>query len=213
MARVVDDLYPPLGPTVAIYVGAPHHARITEVVPGVEGLVEIALFVLVPPLLSTFLGLAAVYATAWRIKDVDAIRDPEPVSIAYPLTDGSGEIVVATVRPETMLGDTGVAVSPDDERFRGADSMQLLRAVAEAVAAEGWRLDNVDAVVADGQVDIAHAGLLGADEVGAGAVFLPGFANVSAFVAGVRIVKYGNPRDRPSANSAPSSPSAASVST
>ena len=41
--------------------------------------------VLIPPLLSTFLGLAAVYATAWRIKDVDAIRDPEPVSIAYPL--------------------------------------------------------------------------------------------------------------------------------
>jgi hypothetical protein len=41
--------------------------------------------VLVPPLLSTFLGLAAVYATAWRIKDVDAIRDPGPASIAYPL--------------------------------------------------------------------------------------------------------------------------------
>jgi hypothetical protein len=41
--------------------------------------------VLIPPLLSTFLGLAAVYATAWRIKGVDVIRDPEPVSIAYPL--------------------------------------------------------------------------------------------------------------------------------
>ena len=40
------------------------------------------------------------------------------VSIAYPLTDGSGELVVATVRPETMLGDTGVAVSPDDPRYR-----------------------------------------------------------------------------------------------
>ena len=39
------------------------------------------------------------------------------VSIAYPLTDGSGEIVVATVRPETMLGDTAVAVSPADERY------------------------------------------------------------------------------------------------
>ena len=38
--------------------------------------------------------------------------------IAYPLTDGSGEIVVATVRPETMLGDTGVAVNPEDERYR-----------------------------------------------------------------------------------------------
>ncbi|HMM48078.1 MAG TPA: class I tRNA ligase family protein, partial [Miltoncostaeaceae bacterium] len=40
------------------------------------------------------------------------------VSIAYPLSDGSGEIVVATVRPETMLGDTAVAVNPDDERYR-----------------------------------------------------------------------------------------------
>ncbi|MDP8916128.1 MAG: valine--tRNA ligase [Pseudomonadota bacterium] len=37
---------------------------------------------------------------------------------AYPLEDGSGEIVVATTRPETMLGDTGVAVHPDDERYR-----------------------------------------------------------------------------------------------
>src|SRR6201996_7199213 len=36
---------------------------------------------------------------------------------AYPLADGSGEIVVATTRPETMLGDTGVAVHPDDERY------------------------------------------------------------------------------------------------
>jgi hypothetical protein len=41
--------------------------------------------VLIPPVLSTLLGLAAVYATAWRIKDVEVIRDPEPVSIAYPL--------------------------------------------------------------------------------------------------------------------------------
>jgi valyl-tRNA synthetase len=38
--------------------------------------------------------------------------------IAYPLEDGGGEIVVATVRPETMLADTAVAVHPDDERYR-----------------------------------------------------------------------------------------------
>jgi valyl-tRNA synthetase len=37
--------------------------------------------------------------------------------IRYPLADGSGEIVVATTRPETMLGDTAVAVNPDDERY------------------------------------------------------------------------------------------------
>jgi valyl-tRNA synthetase len=37
--------------------------------------------------------------------------------IAYPLDDGSGEVVVATVRPETMLADTAVAVNPGDERY------------------------------------------------------------------------------------------------
>jgi valyl-tRNA synthetase len=37
---------------------------------------------------------------------------------AYPLEDGSGEIVVATSRPETMLGDTAVAVHPSDERYK-----------------------------------------------------------------------------------------------
>ena len=36
----------------------------------------------------------------------------------YPLADGSGSIVVATTRPETMLGDTAVAVHPDDERYQ-----------------------------------------------------------------------------------------------
>jgi valyl-tRNA synthetase len=39
--------------------------------------------------------------------------------IRYPLTDGSGSITVATTRPETMLGDTAVAVNPDDARFAG----------------------------------------------------------------------------------------------
>ncbi len=37
---------------------------------------------------------------------------------AYPLADGSGELVVATTRPETVLGDAAVAVHPDDERYR-----------------------------------------------------------------------------------------------
>lgn len=38
--------------------------------------------------------------------------------IRYPFVDGSGYAVVATTRPETMLGDTAVAVNPDDERYR-----------------------------------------------------------------------------------------------
>ncbi len=38
--------------------------------------------------------------------------------VRYPLVDGKGEVVVATTRPETMLGDTAVAVHPKDERYR-----------------------------------------------------------------------------------------------
>lgn len=38
--------------------------------------------------------------------------------IAYPLTDGSGQLVVATTRPETMLGDVAVMVHPEDERYK-----------------------------------------------------------------------------------------------
>ena len=38
--------------------------------------------------------------------------------IRYPLADGSGDLVVATTRPETFMGDTGVAVNPNDERYQ-----------------------------------------------------------------------------------------------
>ena len=39
--------------------------------------------------------------------------------VRYPLSDGSGDLIIATTRPETMLGDTGVAVNPNDERYTG----------------------------------------------------------------------------------------------
>ena len=42
----------------------------------------------------------------------------ELVTFRYPLSDGTGHVDVATTRVETMLGDTGVAVHPDDERYR-----------------------------------------------------------------------------------------------
>ena len=42
--------------------------------------------------------------------------------IRYPFPDGSGGIVVATTRPETMLGDTAVAVHPDDERYQNIEA-------------------------------------------------------------------------------------------
>ena len=38
--------------------------------------------------------------------------------IRYPLTDGSGYVEIATTRPETLLGDTAVAVNPNDERYK-----------------------------------------------------------------------------------------------
>ena len=38
--------------------------------------------------------------------------------IRYPFADGSGYLELATTRPETMLGDTAVAVHPDDERYK-----------------------------------------------------------------------------------------------
>jgi valyl-tRNA synthetase len=50
--------------------------------------------------------------------------------IAYPLEDG-GELVVATVRPETMLADTAVAVNPDDDRYRDAVGKNAILPIAE----------------------------------------------------------------------------------
>ena len=45
--------------------------------------------------------------------------------VRYPLADGSGSIVVATTRPETMLGDTAVAVNPADERYTALHGKML----------------------------------------------------------------------------------------
>ena len=52
-------------------------------------------------------------------------EDGELVRITYPFSDGSGEVVVATTRAETMLGDTGVAVHPDDDRYRDMVGKQV----------------------------------------------------------------------------------------
>jgi valyl-tRNA synthetase len=46
--------------------------------------------------------------------------------IKYPFEKGEGGTVVATTRPETMLGDTAVAVSPNDERYRGLDGKRVI---------------------------------------------------------------------------------------
>ncbi len=57
--------------------------------------------------------------TAVSDAEVDFVeRDGSFWHLKYPLTDGSGHIELATTRPETMLGDTAVAVHPEDERYR-----------------------------------------------------------------------------------------------
>jgi valyl-tRNA synthetase len=55
------------------------------------------------------------------LSDLEVVADEELGSLwhlRYPLVDGSGFLVVATTRPETLLGDAAVAVHPDDERYR-----------------------------------------------------------------------------------------------
>ena len=57
--------------------------------------------------------------TALSDAEVEYVDKPGHLwHIRYSLTDGSGEVVVATTRPETMLGDTGVCVNPNDERYQ-----------------------------------------------------------------------------------------------
>lgn len=46
--------------------------------------------------------------------------------IKYPYADGSGYVQIATTRPETLLGDTAVAVNPDDERYKNAVGKMLI---------------------------------------------------------------------------------------
>ena len=56
--------------------------------------------------------------TALSDAEVEYVDKPGHLwHIRYPLADGSGEVVVATTRPETMLGDTAVCVNPNDERY------------------------------------------------------------------------------------------------
>jgi len=65
--------------------------------------------------------------------------------LRYPLEDGSGTISVATTRPETMLGDTAVAVHPDDERYKALVGKNVVLPVV------GRRLP----IIADSYVDSA----------------------------------------------------------
>ena len=57
--------------------------------------------------------------TALSDAEVEYVDKPGHLwHVRYPLSDGSGDLIIATTRPETMLGDTGIAVNPADERYR-----------------------------------------------------------------------------------------------
>ncbi len=82
------------------------------------------------------------------VSDLEVVAEEEDGylwHIRYPLADGSGHLVVATTRPETLLGDTAVAVHPEDERYRHLIGKDVLLPLA------GRRIP----VIADDYVDPA----------------------------------------------------------
>jgi len=87
--------------------------------------------------------------------------------IDYPLEDGSGVITVATTRPETMLGDTAIAVNPDDQRYTGVIGKNaILPIMGRAIP-----------IVADAHVD---------PEFGTGAVKVTPAHDLNDFEIGMR---------------------------
>jgi valyl-tRNA synthetase len=63
------------------------------------------------------------------VSDLEVVHDARAGHlwyIRYPYEDGSGYLTVATTRPESMLGDTAVAVNPQDERYRSAVGRKLI---------------------------------------------------------------------------------------
>jgi valyl-tRNA synthetase len=93
------------------------------------------------------------------VSDLEVLSEEENGSlwhIRYPIAGGGGHIVVATTRPETLLGDTAVAVNPDDERYQSLVGKQLelpLTGRTIPVIADGY----VDAAFGSGCVKITPA--------------------------------------------------------
>ncbi|MFK7890309.1 MAG: valine--tRNA ligase [Granulosicoccus sp.] len=68
------------------------------------------------------------------LSDLEVLNEEEDGSLwhfSYPLKDGSGSLTIATTRPETLLGDTAVAVHPDDERYQSLVGKTLLLPLAD----------------------------------------------------------------------------------
>jgi valyl-tRNA synthetase len=63
------------------------------------------------------------------LSDLEVLQNDEPGNLwhfRYPLASGDGHLVVATTRPETMLGDSAVAVHPEDERYRHLVGQEII---------------------------------------------------------------------------------------
>ncbi|PWV58881.1 valine--tRNA ligase [Plasticicumulans acidivorans] len=68
------------------------------------------------------------------VSDLEVVSEEENGSmwlIRYPLAEGGGDLTVATTRPETLLGDTAVAVHPEDERYRHLIGKHILLPLTE----------------------------------------------------------------------------------
>ncbi len=93
------------------------------------------------------------------LSDLEVENEPTEGSLwhlRYPLADGSGRITVATTRPETMLGDTAVAVNPEDERYTHLIGKQVRLPLADRlipIIADSY----VDATFGSGCVKITPA--------------------------------------------------------
>lgn len=103
------------------------------------------------------------YIVSWCPKDLTALSDLEVEHeeeegklyyIRYPLEDGSGFITVATTRPETMLGDTAVAVHPHDERYKHlvGKRVRLPLVEWERKALDGSKVENLIPIIGDHRV-------------------------------------------------------------
>jgi valyl-tRNA synthetase len=103
------------------------------------------------------------------LSDLEVQSEPEDGQLwhlRYPLEDGSGNLVVATTRPETMLGDTAVAVNPDDERYKHLVGKKILLPLTERlipIIADAY----VDAAFGSGAVKITPAHDFNDYEIGA----------------------------------------------
>ena len=103
------------------------------------------------------------------LSDLEVQSEPEEGQLwhlRYPLEDGSGNLVVATTRPETMFGDTAVAVNPDDERYKHLVGKKIRLPLADRlipIIADAY----VDAAFGSGAVKITPAHDFNDYEIGA----------------------------------------------